>query len=58
MTDASVHDSLVFDELLSLADENPDVYADSAYRSQQTETDLATAGYQSHVHERPYATPR
>ena len=54
VTDASVHDSQVFDELLSPARKNPKVYADSAYRSQQAETDLATAGYQSHVHERPY----
>jgi IS5 family transposase len=54
VTDASVHDSQVFDELLSPARKNPDVYDDRAYRSQQAETDLATAGYQSHVHERPY----
>jgi len=39
---------------LGSAKENPDVYADSAYRSKQTEIDLARSGYQSHVHERPY----
>ena len=54
VTDASVHDSQVFDELLGSAKDNPDVYADSAYRSKQTEIDLAESGYRSHVHERPY----
>jgi len=54
VTDASVHDSQVFGDLLGPAQENPDVYADSAYRSKQAETDLENGGYQSHVHERPY----
>jgi len=54
VTDASVHDSQVFEELLGPAEDNSDVYADSAYRSKQTENDLAAAGYTSHVHERPY----
>jgi IS5 family transposase len=54
VTDASVHDSQVFEELLSPSQDNSDVYADSAYRSKQAEDNLATAGYTSHVHERPY----
>jgi len=54
VTDASVHDSQVFEELLGPSQDNFDVYADSAYRSKQTEDNLATAGYTSHVHERPY----
>jgi len=54
VTDASVHDSQVFEELLSPSQDNSDVYADSAYRSKQTEDNLAAAGFTSHVHERPY----
>jgi len=54
VTDASVHDSQVFENLLGPAQDNSEVYADSAYRSKQAEEDLANAGYQSHVHERPY----
>ncbi len=54
VTDASVHDNQVFEELLSPSQDNSAVYADSAYRSKLTEDNLATAGYTSHVHERPY----
>ena len=54
VTDASVHDSQVFEDILGPAQDNPDVYADSAYRSKQAEKDLASADYKSHVHERPY----
>ena len=54
VTDASVHDSQVFEDILGPAQDNPDVYADSAYRGKQTEKDLASADYKSHVHERPY----
>jgi len=54
VTHAAVHDSQVFDEILCPAEDNPDVYADSAYRSRQSETNLKNGGYQSHVHERPY----
>jgi IS5 family transposase len=54
VTSSSVHDSQVFEDILGSASENPDVYADSAYRSQQAEEALKAAGYQSHVHERAY----
>ena len=54
VTDASVHDSQVFEDILGPAEDNPEVYADSAYRSRQSETDLENGGYESHVHERPY----
>jgi IS5 family transposase len=54
VTAASVHDSQVFEDLLQPPGEHPDVYADSAYRSKQTEEDLATSSYRSQVHERPY----
>jgi len=54
VTDASVHDSQVFEELLGPAKDNSDVYADSAYRSKQAEENLAAAHDTSHVHERAY----
>lgn len=56
VTDAAVHDSQVFDELL---DQTPDehnqkrsVYADSAYRSQEQEARLADTGIPSQVCEK------
>lgn len=56
VTDAAVHDSQVFDELL---DQTPDengqkraVYADSAYRSQEQEARLADTGIKSEVCEK------
>ena len=54
ITTASVHDSQVFEELLGPAESNPDVYADSAYRSKETERTLEQGNYKSHVHERAY----
>jgi IS5 family transposase len=50
VTDASVHDSKVFDELLD--DENSDrsIWADSAYRSEAREEQLREQGYQSRIH--------
>ena len=35
MTDASVHDSRVFEELFNERNNSRDVYADSAYRSRE-----------------------
>lgn len=56
VTDAAVHDSQVFDELLDqTADENNQkrpVYADSAYRSQEQEARLAKARLPSRVCEK------
>src|SRR5271163_3240405 len=40
VTDASVHDSRTFDGLLNQANTSEDVYADSAYRSAETEVKL------------------
>ncbi len=54
VTTASMHDSQVFDELLGPAESNPDVYADSAYRSKEAEKRLKQGNDQSHVHERAY----
>jgi len=52
VTDAAVHDSQVFAELLDQTP-GPDgkkrtAYADSAYRSQERERQLAEAGIESH----------
>jgi IS5 family transposase len=41
VTDASVHDSQKFDGLLNQANTSADVYADSAYRSAETEAKLS-----------------
>jgi IS5 family transposase len=41
VTDASVHDSRKFHGLLNQANTSADVYADSAYRSAETETKLS-----------------
>ncbi len=50
VTDASVHDSNVFEELLDPDNSSADVWADSAYRSQEKEGSLAERGYRSKVH--------
>lgn len=48
-TDASVHDSQVFDELLDPDNSSADVWADSAYRSEEQEARLEEAGYRSQI---------
>ena len=50
VTDASVHDSNVFEELLDPDNGSADVWADSAYSSQEKEENLADLGYRSKVH--------
>jgi IS5 family transposase len=54
VTDASVHDSQVFVDLVDLEAGNPVVYADSAYRSASCEEMLADANVESRIHERAY----
>ena len=56
VSDAAVHDSQVFDELL---DQTVDadgkkrrIYADSAYRSKESEETLASNGFESQIHEK------
>ena len=49
VTDASVHDSQKLDGLLSKANTSKDIYADSAYRSAQTEERLAAQGFKSRI---------
>src|SRR3974377_488488 len=53
VTDASVHDSQKFDGLLNQANTSADVYADSAYRSAETEAKLSLRGLHSRIHPRP-----
>jgi len=52
VTDASVHDSQKFDELLNQANTSAEVYADSAYRSVETEAKLKLRGLRSRIHRR------
>jgi len=52
VTPANVHDSRVFDSILDMENADPQVWADSAYRSEQTEAALAGAGFESHIHEK------
>ena len=51
VSDASVHDSQVLDDLLD-ADTSRACYADSAYRSEETESKLKKHGTTSQIHER------
>ncbi len=50
VTDAAVHDSQVLEEVLDRANRGADVWADSAYRSEQAQVMLKKAGYRSRVH--------
>ena len=54
VTDASVHDSQVFDEILDPRNDSTDAWADSAYRSDEQEARLKENGTPSHIHERAY----
>lgn len=49
VTDASVHDSRVFDELLDEGNTSRDVWADSAYRSEDAIEGLEADGYREHI---------
>lgn len=52
VTDASVHDSQVINDLI---DENTkEVWADSAYKSEEIEKDLESKGCKAHINERAY----
>ena len=52
VTDASVHNSQTFDGLLNQSNTSADVYADSAYRSAETEAKLNSRGFRSRIHRR------
>ena len=49
VTDASVHDSQVFEELLDPTNTRADVWADSAYRSAEKLKQLAELGYREQI---------
>jgi len=53
VTEASVHDSKVFEELLD-PEKDSDVWADSAYQSKASRERLAEMKICNHVHERAY----
>jgi len=52
VSDAAVHDSQKLDGLLSKANTSADVFADSAYRSAETEMKLKARGFKSRIHVR------
>ena len=52
VTDAAVHDSQALDALLSKNNTSMDVFADSAYRSAETEAKLKARGFRSRIHRR------
>ena len=49
VTSANIHDSNVFEELLDPNNTSKDVWADSAYRSQNTVENLQSNGYREHL---------
>jgi IS5 family transposase len=52
VTDAAVHDSQPLDALLTKDNTSTDVFADSAYRSVETEAKLKAGGFRSRIHRR------
>lgn len=54
VTDASVHDSQALDDILDEANTASDVWADSAYRSAETEAKLAARGLRSRIHRKAH----
>lgn len=52
VSDASVHDSQKLDDLLMTPNTSRDVFADSAYRSAETEAQFKRQGFNSRIHER------
>ena len=54
VTDASVHDSQCLEALLDTENTGGEVFADSAYRSEESEQLLQAQGYRNRIHERAY----
>ena len=52
VSDAAVHDSQRLDGLLTKANTSAEVFADSAYRSAETEAGLKVRGFRSRIHVR------
>src|SRR3984893_2427641 len=57
VSDASVHDSQTLEGLLNQANTSRDVYADSAYRSAETQAKLKARGFRSRIHRRGSRNP-
>ena len=49
VSSAEVHDSNIFEELLDPGNTSRDVWADSAYRSQESVSNIAEMGYREHL---------
>lgn len=49
VTEASVHDSAIFEQLLDRKNSSRDVYADSAYRSEESTKKLKKKGFREHL---------
>ncbi len=54
VTDAAVHDSRVFEELLDESNTSRDVWADSAYRSEENMQNLKADGFREHLQRKGY----
>ena len=54
VTDASVHDSQVFDPLLDSSNTGKQVFADSAYRSNKINSTLKERGLKNEIHQKGY----
>ena len=54
VTDAAVHDSQVFEQILDTNNTSRDVYADSAYRSREKLDALAEQGFREHLQRKGY----
>lgn len=54
VTDAAVHDSRVFEELLDQGNENKNVFADAAYRSKKNSEILLKNGLRDKIHQAGY----
>ncbi len=54
VTDASVHDSQALDDILDETNTASDLWADSAYRSAETEEKLAGRGLRSRIHRKAH----
>ena len=54
VTDAATHDSQAMDDVLDETNSNGDVYADSAYRSEETSDWLENNGYRDRIHQKGY----
>ena len=52
VTDASVHDSRLFDDLLDEENSGRSIWADAAYRSEACEEKLRASGYRSRIHQK------